>query len=208
MSDVRLKAVVVALCLAGSSLCVAQTQKIGKLPPFSDVQKVVEDSFASQKGREPKDLISRSEAEQALQKVQELGWDIEDMSEIAELTLPDQHVMVKTFQTKDGRRFMRHISGRELMYDRLDRISEVSGGSRLIQDIVKLPDGERYARPKPGGGIPDLLDLLPKGASGQTRRIPDYHKPTGHLYTVEALIERLSESYEEAEKPASTNDKP
>jgi hypothetical protein len=43
-----------------------------------------------------------------------------------------------------------------------------------------------------------LLDLLPKNASGQTRRITDYHKPTGNLYTVNDLIARLAESHRQA----------
>src|SRR6185503_17441521 len=113
--------------------------------------------------------------------------------------LPDQHVVVRTLRSAAGKKFMRQVSGRELMYDRLDRISEVSGGTLLIQDLVKLPNGERYAKPMSGGGVPDLLDLLPKNASGQTRRIRDYHKPTGRFYTVSDLVAGLKESYRKAE---------
>jgi hypothetical protein len=168
------------------------------LPPFPAVRHTVQAYFAAQKERQPRDLMTRSEATEVLRAVNKLGWDITDQKEILEATLPDNHIMVTTFRTPAGQRFMRQISNRDLMYDRLDRISEVSGGPQLIRDIVKLPDGERYAKPRSGGGVPDLLDLLPKDASAQTRRIRDYHKPTGHIYTVDDLLARLEESHGEA----------
>jgi hypothetical protein len=168
------------------------------LPPFTAVRQTVEAHFASQRDRQPRDIISLSEVDQALRAVNKLGWEIEDQTEILSKTLPDSHVLVQTFRSPAGRKFMNQISGRPLMYDRFDRISKESGGPRLIQDIVKLPDGERYAKPKSGGGVPDLLDLLPKKASGTTRRIENYHKATGNLYTVEELIARLQISHQKA----------
>lgn len=170
------------------------------LPPFQAVQRTVEVFFSEQRDRQPRDLIAHSEVEQVLQAVKTLGWDVADKQEILKQSLSNEHVLVKTLRSPAGRRFMHSVSGRELMYDRLDRISQVSGGSRLIQDIVKLPNGERYAKPRSGGGVPDLLDLLPKNASGQTRRIKDYDKSTGQIYTVTDLIDRLSESYRHAEQ--------
>ena len=202
MPNQVLRTFIPIFCLNLVAAAAAEPTTMNPLPPFSEVKAAVEEHFASQRDRQPRDLISRSEAEQALNAVKKLGWNIADQQEILALTLSDQHVMVRTFRTPAGMRYMRQIAGRELMFDRFDRISEVSGGAQLIQDIVKLPDGERYAKPKSGGGVPDLLDLLPKNASGQTRRIADYHKPTGHLYTVADLIERLSKSYQEAEKEA------
>lgn len=175
----------------------AQTDD-SELPPFQAVRQTVESHFAEQRDRHSRDLISRSEVEQALDLVKALGWAIDDEREILEKTLPDAHLLVRTLRTPAGRRFMQQVSGRSLMYDRLDRVSTESGGGQLIQDLVKLPDGERYAKPKSGGGVPDLLDLLPKNASGQTRRIPDYHKPTGNLYTVSDLVARLADSHRKA----------
>ena len=78
-----------------------------------------------------------------------------------------------------------------------------SGGPRLIQDLVKLPDGEKYCKPKSGGGVPDLLDLLPKNASGKTRQIANYDEPTGHIYTQEHLLTRLGESYKKSVEQTS-----
>ena len=90
---------------------------------------------------------------------------------------------------------MRRVSGYKLIYDRLDRIAHESGGQRLIRDLIKLPDGARYARWSPGRGVPGLVDFLPKNRSGKTRTVKDYTKPTGKIYTQKQLLERLEESY-------------
>ena len=165
-----------------------------KLPSFGRVQQTVESYFQTMNHRAG-EIISTSQVASVLGTLKKLGWNVEDGQAILDATLDDQHVLVTTLRTASGKRLMSKISGRELMYDRLDRISMVSGGPQLIQDLVKLPDGEKYAKPRSGGGVPDLLDLLPKNASGKTRRIADYHKPTGHLYTVTDLMNRLEESY-------------
>jgi hypothetical protein len=178
------------------------------LPPFAAVRQTVQAHFNAQRDRHPGDIISLSEADQALRAVNKLGWEIEDQADILTKTLPDSHVLVQTFRSPAGRKFMDQISGRPLMYDRFDRIAREPGGPRLIQDIVKLPDGERYAKPKSGGGVPDLLDLLPKNASGTTRRIENYQKPTGNLYTVEDLISRLEISHREAVEKSKAVSKP
>lgn len=174
------------------------------LPPFGAVQQAIEKPFAERRDWKTNDLICRSDVEQTLKDLERLGWKIpsEDAEKLLRRLLPDSHVMVTTFRTAAGQRFMRQISGREMMYDRLDRISEVSGGPRLIQDIVKLPNGEKYAKPMSGGGVPDLLDLLPKGANGQTRKIQDYDKRTGRVYTVADLVAAVRTLYRQAEKEA------
>jgi hypothetical protein len=88
---------------------------------------------------------------------------------------------------------MRRVSGFDLIYDRLDRVSRVSGGQRMLEAIVRLPDGQRYAKPKSQlpHGVPDFLELLPKNSSGKVRTIRDYDKPTGRLYTADDLLARL-----------------
>lgn len=192
---------VLLTCCATFAWCATQTHaEEEKLPSLAQVQQTVESWFRAAADHRPGDLISKSQVEQVLKALEKLGWQVPDRAELLSDVLDDQHMMVRTFRTSAGKRFMRKISGRELIYDRFERIASVSSGPQLIQDIVKLPDGERYAKPRSGGGVPDLLDLLPKNASGKTRRISDYDKATGHLYTVADLIDRLAESYQETEK--------
>ena len=167
------------------------------------MQQVVESYFHAAKHRTA-DIISKSQVEQVFAALKESGWDCSEKDEILNATLDDQHVLVSTLRSTAGMRFMGKISSRELMYDRLNRVSQVSGGQQLIRDLVKLPDGEKYAKPRSGGGVPDLLDLLPKNSSGKTRRIANYHKPTGHIYTVANLVSRLAESYKKDAAVASS----
>jgi hypothetical protein len=177
-----------------------------RLPPFEDVQQCVEDYFQKDRDRRKEDLVTRGQVAEVLKQLQQLGWKVPQQQQLIEKVLDDQHVLVRTFRTPAGRRFLSKVADRELIYDRLDRISEVSGGPELIRDVVKLPDGERYAKPQSGGGVPDLLDLLPKNASGRTRRIADYDRPTGHLYTVSDLVAYLAECYQnEKPGPAPSN---
>jgi hypothetical protein len=166
-----------------------------KLPPFEEIEKTVEGYFQENRERREEDILSRSQVTDVLLQLEQLGWPVPDAKELISDVLDDQHVLVQTLRTPAGRRFLAKVAKRDLIYDRLDRISEVSGGPQLIRDLVKLPDGEKYAKPRSGGGVPDLLDLLPKNASGKTRRVKNYDEPTGHIYTTKDLLDRLAESH-------------
>ncbi|MGE3776168.1 MAG: hypothetical protein AB7F89_03205 [Pirellulaceae bacterium] len=178
------------------------------LPTFDTIASHVQQYFARVRDHRDFDLISRSQVAELLGQLQKLGWQPPDGPQLLERVLADQHVLVRTLRSPAGRTFLAKVASRDLIYDRLDRVSTVSGGARLIQDLVKLPDGERYAKPRSGGGVPDLLDLLPKHASGKTRKIADYDKPTGHLYTVEDLLEALRQSYDKTVTPAAPAARP
>jgi hypothetical protein len=166
-----------------------------KLPSFPEVQTAVEAYFRENRERRDEDIVSRSQVAEILLQLEELGWQVPESKELLNSVLDEQHVLVRTMRTPAGRKFLAKVAKRDLIYDRLDRIASVSGGPELIRDLVKLPDGEKYAKPRSGGGVPDLLDLLPKNSSGRTRRVKDYDQPTGHIYTEADLLERLAESY-------------
>jgi hypothetical protein len=166
-----------------------------KFPSFSDVQQIVQSYFSKDRSRREDDIISRNQVAEVLKLLNNAGWKVPDEKQLLESVLDDQHVLVRTMRTPAGRKFYGKVSDRKLILDRLDRIAGVWGGPQLIQDLVKLPDGEKYAKPRSGGGVPDLLDLLPKDASGKTRRIASYDNPTGHIYTVADLISQLADRY-------------
>ena len=60
-----------------------------------------------------------------------------------------------------------------------------------MRDLMKLPDAARYAKIDTGRGVPDMIDFLPKSGSSKTRRVKDYKKPTGKLYTFNDLFKYL-----------------
>ena len=170
---------------------------------LSEVRRIVVETLADRRDYQPGDLISRSEVNQVLSQLALLGWSPDDRAQIEADTLSDSSSLVRILRTTEGRRFMRKVAGQEQVFDRLDRISQVAGGEALLQSLVKLPDGERFAMRKPPRGRPDLLDLLPKNASGKTRTIKDYDKRTGQIYSEADLIKRLEASYRRP--PAGTN---
>lgn len=164
------------------------------------IQQVVEGYFAELESYHRGDIISQTDVVAVLQRLGEQGWQPADRQQIVADTLPDANSVVALLRTDKGRRFMHKVSSYRLIYDRLDRISQVSGGQRTIEAIVRLPDGEKYALPKKQTplGVPDFLDLLPKNASGKVRSIKDYQKPTGRIYTEADLVKRLTRSREPA----------
>lgn len=167
-------------------------------PSFVAVQHVVQRHLSQLDDYRPGDLIARRDIEPIFRHLEQLGWDVADRDKILKDALEDQNYLVTEFRTQAGKRLMRKISGYKLVYDRFDRIAGVYGGKQLIHDLAKLPDGERYAKQKTRPEVPDLLDLLPKRGSGQTRTIKDYDKPTGRIYTADQLLARLRDSHTRA----------
>jgi hypothetical protein len=174
---------------------VAETAAVPRLST-QQVQQIVVAHFGSQTAHSPGDLISQSDVAAIFKKLAEAGWQPVDQKKILADTLPDENSLVCLLRTSKGRKFMGKVSGFELIYDRMDRVSQVSSGLRNLTAIVGLPDGERYAKPKRQlpNGVPDFLDLLAKNASGKVRTIKDYDKPTGRVYTEKELLKRLNRS--------------
>ena len=168
-----------------------------------EVQQIVADYFSRQADYLPGDVITQSDVAAVLKNLAAAGSQPPDHQQILASTLPDNNAVVSALRTKRGRRFMRKVSGYESIYDRMDRLSQVSGGQRTIDAIVRLPDGEKYALPKKNtpNGVPDFLDLLPKNASGKVRSVKDYDKPTGRIYTEADLIRRLNRSLQGGSPP-------
>ena len=150
--------------------------------------------FAQRDEFKPGDLINRSDAQAVLSQLSQLGWKVSDANQILEMLLPPEHIIVQTFSTREGTRFMRKVGSYELIYDRLHRTTELPGGQALVRDIVKLPNGELYAKKNPKQGNPTFTELLPKQRNGKTPADTDFEKPTGYIYTVAQLVTRLEQS--------------
>ncbi len=169
------------------------------LPAFQHVEGMIRAHFEEAK-LGPTGLVTREDVQALITKLGKAGWQVEDQQEILSRTLPESHVLVKTLRNKRGQRFTKKASKYKLLYDRLERISDVPGGKKLLRDLMKLPDAHRYARPRASRGVPDLVSLLPKTGDGKKRRVKDYHQPTGNLYTQEDVLARLKESYDRASR--------
>lgn len=169
-----------------------------------DIEQVTKAFFAKLPDRQPGDIVSQADVKQLLKALNSKGWQVPGEAQLLDKVPSDGELLVRTLRSPEGLKFMRKVSGNALIYDRLDRISRESGGPQLISGLIKLPDGEKYSNTKLPRGVPNLLDLLPKNASGKTRTIKDYDKPTGRIYTVDQLVEQLREREQASkDKPRS-----
>jgi hypothetical protein len=153
--------------------------------------------FATLSDYQPGDLITRKDADSVLQEMANQGWQVPQADKLLDNVLKESDPLVGLLSTKQGKRLMRKVSSYTLVYDRMDRVSRVSGGQRMLRDLAKLPDGERYVKMQTPGAVPDMLALLPKKSSGQKRTIKNYKKPTGRVYTEQALAERILQHFAE-----------
>ncbi len=157
-----------------------------KMPSAAKVRELMAQHFAGQADLEPGDLISRGTVRPLLEALTKAGWKL-DRDAVLNRMLDDSDPVVRAFSSRSGKAFMRKVSGIPLVYDRLDRLARLPGGTELIDTIIKLPDGVKYLEPQPTPGLKNLAQLLPKQANGRTPAGVDFDKPTGKLYTAPAV---------------------
>ncbi len=174
----------------------ARSRETKKRPPFKQVSSIARASLSERDGYRPGDLINQTDVKRALKSLAVASWRPVDHKQILADALPESSDLVRILGTRQGIKFMRRVSDYEVIYDRMDRVSRVSGGKRMLTDIAKLPGGQKLAKLKRPHGVPGFLDLLPKKSSGKVRSIKNYTQPTGRIYTEQHLLERLKKSYE------------
>lgn len=185
------RVVIVALCTTALAAA-AQEQ----LPSWTAVEKKVEQYFKSLNDHEPGDLISRDQATAVLDELAGMGWNVADRKEILEAVLAPTDPLVKKLRTKSGRKFMRESDRYPMAYDRLDHLSRLSDGQRIIDRLIAGPDGYKlieYLATAPGGkNMGKMLSAAPHGAK--------FNQSTGRIYTQAQLVAKLKQSYEAASR--------
>jgi hypothetical protein len=184
------------LALAASAS--AQESVSDSFPSWSEVRSAVQSHLATLPDLQPGDLITAADAAPALKAIEQMGWSGVGRGQTASKLLEDGSFLARELRSAPGRIFMRRVSGYRLIYDRLDRVSQMPGGQQLIHDMIRLPDGHRYAQFTPHQGAPPMTDFLPKGVSGKAPRVPDIDKPTGRVYTQTDLLTALEAEYRQA----------
>lgn len=160
------------------------------------VVETVKLQLATRHGYLPGDLITRGDVEPVFKKLHTLGWDVADREQLLKLVLEDGHFLAKQLRSAPGLKFARGVAREQLVFDRLDRLSNMPGGERLIHDMIRLPNGQSFMARRPTPGFTDLTILLPKQANGKTPRDKDFNKPTGKIYTESDLVKALEKSWQ------------
>jgi hypothetical protein len=159
---------------------------------FSKIEQVVVDHFRAIPDYQPGTIITRSQVEPVLRKLDRLGWPVADRNEILDRVLADDDWLVQELRTSDGRKFASHIAGQAQGYDRLDRLTRLANGRRIVRDLIHGPGGYRmieYMTQSRGGrALGRMLSKAPNGA--------DFNQPTGRIYTLDALLAQLNNSHQ------------
>ena len=166
-------------------------------PPLSweKVSAKVSTILATRQGYRPGDIISHQDVKGVLAALKDLGWEVPEQSKLLETVLEDSNFLVRQARSAAGTKFMRGVAGDKLPFDRLDRLSRMSGGQQLVQSIIHLPDGQALMGKHPTPGLGDLTELLPKQANGLTPVDKNFNKPTGRIYTEAELLAALEERW-------------
>jgi len=160
-------------------------------PDFSAFAGSVEKYFTRQRSYRPGDIISKSDAKGVFRMLSQQGWEVADRDDIMDLVLDDGNYMVVKLRTKPGRVFMKDLSRTPEAYDRLDRFLRLPNSRKFFNGLLKGPDGYKmfeYMVTAKGGIV--LGQQLSRTKEGR-----EFNKPTGRIYTVKELIQRLGESH-------------
>jgi len=160
-------------------------------PEFAAVEKAIAEYFASLSDHQAGDLIHQSQVEAALDRVLDAGWDVSGRDALMKRVLADGSFLVRELASPAGRKFMRRIARHPGTYSRLERLSTISSGQKLVRDLVRQKDGDKlieYMATTRGG---HNLGRMMAG----TRRGVDLNKPTNRIYTAEELVTELMNVY-------------
>ena len=160
-------------------------------PPFEVVVGALQDHFQSQEDYRPGDLVTQSQIVAALESVRDAGWDVPDAERIVELAPADNSFLATQLGTPAGRKFMRKVARHSGAYIRLDRLSSLPRGKKLVRDLIAQRDGDKFieylATTTGGRNLGGMLANAKQGAN--------LNAPTGRIYTADDLLAELQRVY-------------
>ncbi len=171
-----LLAISIAMLLTGE--CGAAPQS--DTPDFPAVAHAIEGWFASQEDYQPGDVITRAQVETVLKKLDDAGVHVPNAKAIADLALANDSFLVRELTTSNGKKFMRKLARNPGTFGRLDRLSTLPRGEKIISDLIREKDGDKmieYMATTKGG---QKMGGMMGGVSGGV----DLNKPTGRIYTL------------------------
>ncbi len=162
------------------------------LPTWGQVEQIVKKNVGDRYGYQPGDIISRTDVQQALAKLEAVGWRPIDRQKILKATPGDDEFIVTRLRNPEGWNFMRHIATYPEGYDRVDRLLHMPRGEAMVTDLITNPGGYKlfqYMTSSQGGiEMGRMLESIPSGH--------DFNDPTNRIYTVDKLLARLKQSYD------------
>ena len=185
----RLIALTVGLLLLWAGFVAAAQRPTA--PDMGLVARTVEAYFATLPDYEPGDLITRSQIEQVLTKLDDSGAAVPDAEKIIERGLDESSFVAKELASPSGRKFMRRLARNPSTFAHLDRLSRIPRGEKVIRDLIREKDGDKLieylATTKGGRNMGRMMANVHNGN--------DLNKPTGRIYTVADLLAAIKTAY-------------
>jgi hypothetical protein len=160
-------------------------------PDMGLIARTVDAYFASLPDYEPGDLITRSQIEQVLTKLDDSGAAVPGAEKIIERGLDESSFVAKELASASGRKFMRRLARNPSTFSHLDQLSRIPRGEKIIRDLIREKDGDKLieylATTKGGRNMGRMMANVNKGK--------DLNKPTGRIYTVADLLAAIKTAY-------------
>jgi hypothetical protein len=169
----------------------AETAKGRPLPKFETVRQVVLRELVNPPARIPGDIIARSEVKPVFHQLRLMGWSVLDEKVILKHVPGDTDFVLQKLRTLQGRSFMRKVARYPQVYDRLYRLASLPHGRQTVDRLIRSKGGDQFlaylTKSRGGKNLGKMLQSAPRGAN--------FNRPTGKIFTADALIKRLKQSY-------------
>lgn len=168
-----------------SQFSIAEEEKIES---ERELAVIVKKHFANLANFRTGDLVTAGDVKPLLQELSSEGWDVPESGTLIARLVPSGSYLDRTFSTRKGRKFFREISRVPGGIDRVERMSKLKAGKGSIGQLVNsAPFGSDFiaqmATTKVGRNMGKR--------AGNTRDGKNFNKPTGKIYTEEALMKEL-----------------
>jgi hypothetical protein len=180
-----------AMCFVLLWPIIAAAAQPSGVPNVNSVTRAVQAYFASLPDYQPGDLITRSQIERVLTKLDDAGTAVPNADKIAERGLADDSFIARELSTPSGKKFMRKLARSPGTFAHLDRLSTIPRGEKLVRDLIRDKDGDKmieYLATTKGG---QKMGSMMAGVQGGT----NLNQPTGRIYTVADLVAALRAEY-------------
>src|SRR5262245_22869032 len=108
----------------------------------ANIGQTVDAYFATLPDYQAGDIISRSQIEAALHAVQSSHGKLKGAEAIVKKGLADDSFLIRKLSSTTGKKFMRKIGRHGGAFSRLDRLSSISGGQKMVRDLIRQPGGD------------------------------------------------------------------
>jgi hypothetical protein len=157
---------------------------------WKQIESIVDLYFKGLPGHQPFFIITQTDVEPLWAQLAKAGWNVRGKDDTIKRLPQQSEFLVRQLRTASGRKFMHKIVPKyPLVYDRFDILSNTPGGGQTaVSGIVTAVDAELTVRYMfSTAGERSWSSMLPERGR--------FNKPTGRIYTAEALKTVLRQLY-------------